>query len=189
MIMNSYTSLRRAPLIVATVVVCTALAAWGGVGRSHAAREAMPANLVPPAGQALQRVLLGIGAQVYACRASATVSSGYEWTFTAPSAVLLDEAGAIAGTHFGGPTWLGNDGSSVVGAVIEQAPSPDAAAVPWLLLQGTPSDATGIFSTVTYIQRLDTVGGVAPTAGCDEEHVGAVARVPYSAVYAVYGAP
>jgi hypothetical protein len=137
----------------------------------------------------LQRTLLGIGAQVYACRASATASSGYEWTFTAPAAVLLDDAGAIAGTHFAGPTWLANAGSSVAGMVVERAPSPDPSAIPWLLLRATPAGAPGIFATVASIQRLDTVGGVAPADGCDAEHAGAIARVPYTAVYAFYGAP
>src|ERR671916_145249 len=134
----------------------------------------VPANLVPPEGQVLQRMLLGIGAQVYACRASATAPSGYEWTFTAPAAVLLDDAGAIAGTHFAGPTWLANDGSSVVGTVLERSPSPDPGAIPWLLLRGTAAGAPGIFGDAAYIQRLDTVGGVAPMNGCDEGHVGAV---------------
>lgn len=179
---------RRLPLAVA-VVLCGALAVGSGAGRTHAARGGVPANLAPPAGQVLQRTLLGIGAQVYACRASATAPSGYEWTFTAPAAVLLDDAGAIAGTHFAGPTWLANDGSSVRGEVMERAPSPDPGAIPWLLLRGTPATASGIFAGVSYIQRLDTVGGVAPVGGCDEQHAGVVARVTYSAVYAFYGAP
>lgn len=39
---------------------------------------------------------------------------------------------------------------------------------------------------VSYIQRLETVGGLAPASGCDAEHVGAVLRVPYEAVYYFY---
>lgn len=177
------------PVAVAAVVVCGALAARVSAGRSPAASGAVPANLVPPDGQVQKAVLLGIGAQVYACRASTTVSSGYEWTFTAPAAVLLDDAGAIAGTHFGGPTWLGADGSRVAATVLERAPSPDPSAIPWLLLQATPGEASGSFGSVTYIQRLETTGGQAPADGCDAEHAGAVARVPYSAVYVFYGTP
>jgi hypothetical protein len=177
------------PLAAAALLLCGALAARGGAGRSHVAASGVPANLVPPDGQVQQAVLLGIGAQVYTCQASAMASSGYEWTFTAPAAVLLDDAGAIAGTHFAGPVWLANDGSRVAGTVLERAPSPDPSAVPWLLLQATPAEAPGRFGGVASIQRLDTVGGVAPADGCDAAHAGAVARVPYSAVYTFYGAP
>jgi hypothetical protein len=187
--MNIYGSARRALFVSAALVLFGALAVGVGTGRMHAAPVAVPANLVPPEGHVLQRVLLGIGAQVYTCRASVTAPSRYEWTFTAPSAVLLDDAGAIAGTHYAGPTWLGNDGSNVAGAVIERAPSPDPDAIPWLLLRGAAADTPGDFGSTTYIQRLDTAGGMAPKDGCDEEHAGAVARVPYTAVYVFFGAP
>ena len=36
------------------------------------------------------------------------------------------------------------------------------------------------------IQRLQTTGGLAPSSGCDATTVGAVARVPYTAVYFMY---
>lgn len=192
MVMQSIGLSRQALLFVgaaAAAVLVGALAAGSGMGLSHAAQDEVPANLVPPQGQMMQRVLLGIGAQVYACKASAMASSGFEWTFVAPAAVLLDEAGAIAGTHFGGPTWLGNDGSSVRAEVMERAPSTDPSAIPWLLLRGTPAGTAGIFGSVKYIQRLETVGGVAPTSGCDAEHAGAISRVPYTAVYVFSGRP
>ena len=38
------------------------------------------------------------------------------------------------------------------------------------------------------INHLDTVGGIAPSTGCDVDHVGAVARVDYSATYFFYEA-
>jgi hypothetical protein len=181
-------SSQRALLVVMTAVAfCCAMAASAAVGPSHA-QGGVPANLAPPAGQVMQQELLGIGAQVYTCRASEMAASGYEWAFTAPSAVLLDESGAIAGTHFGGPAWQANDGSKVVAEVVERAPSPDPSAIPWLLLRVTSSGAPGNFSDVTYIQRLDTTGGLAPTGGCDAEHIGAVARVPYTAVYVLFSA-
>lgn len=187
--MNGYRLARRALFVVALVVACGAvLTAAAGTGRPLAAQGTTPANLTPPAGQVMRYSLLGIGAQVYTCRASATAMSGFEWSFTAPAAVLLDDTGAIAGTHFGGPTWQANDGSRVAGEAVERAPSPDPNAIPWLLLRGTPAGATGSFGGITYVQRLDTTGGVAPTSGCDGGHVGAVVRVPYSAVYVFFGA-
>ena len=47
----------------------------------------------------------------------------------------------------------------------------------------------GLMSEVTFIQRLDTVGGIAPPATtCDAGHIGDVADVPYTATYAFYEA-
>ena len=40
---------------------------------------------------------------------------------------------------------------------------------------------------VTYVRRSDTHGGM-PPATCDAHHLGAVARVPYAAVYTFYKA-
>jgi hypothetical protein len=36
---------------------------------------------------------------------------------------------------------------------------------------------------VTFVQRVGTSGGNAPSGGCSEATVGAIARVPYRAVY------
>jgi hypothetical protein len=43
-------------------------------------------------------------------------------------------------------------------------------------------------TNVTSIQRLNTSGGVAPASGCDADHLGAVANVPYTADYFFYKA-
>jgi len=43
----------------------------------------------------------------------------------------------------------------------------------------------GRMSGVTYIQRLETVGGLAPTTSCDPT-TGATARVGYTATYYFY---
>ncbi len=105
----------------------------------------------------------------------------------APQANLFNDEGRLIGTHFIGPTWQANDGSSVVGAKL-QAATVDPSAVPWLLLQAK-SHATevGRFSDVSYVQRLSTVGGNAPTDVCDATHnLGAVVQVAYSADYFFY---
>jgi hypothetical protein len=104
------------------------------------------------------------------------------------NAELWNEAGQKVGRHYAGPTWEGNDGSKVLGEVVERANAPDADAIPWLLLKATSSEGAGAFSTVTYVQRLETVGGVAPTEGCSEPTAGVEQAVPYRATYAfAYG--
>ena len=85
-----------------------------------------------------------------------------------------------------GPTWTSKDGSSVVGAKLEQAAAPVASAVPWLLLRATSTSGAGLFSGVTFVQRIDTKGGTPPGGGCDASHAGAENRASYSADYYFY---
>ena len=145
--------------------------------------EGVPASLAPAADQTIKSKLNGVGVQIYMCNGLAT---GPAWTFVAPQANLLKDDGRMVGTHFIGPTWQGNDGSTVSGAKAAGA-TVDATALPWLLLNvtGHGTDA-GYFSDVTAIQRLATVGGNAPTTGCDADHLGAIVQVPYSAEYVFY---
>ena len=146
----------------------------------------VPAALAPAAGQTLKEVFTGVGVQVYVCIAAA--SGAFNWQFVAPQANLLNDDGKLIGTHFIGPTWQGNDGSSVVGAKVAAA-TVDTSAIPWLLLNGVShSSEHGRFSDVTSIQRLSTVGGLAPSDGCDGTHIGSIAQVPYSAEYVFYKA-
>ncbi len=42
---------------------------------------------------------------------------------------------------------------------------------------------TGVFSDVTYVQRVNTTKGVAPATGCDAGHVNTDVSVAYSADY------
>jgi Protein of unknown function (DUF3455) len=145
----------------------------------------VPAALTPPATESLKTKVSAVGVQIYIC--NATLAGTYVWTFLAPQANLFNDDGKLIGTHFIGPTWQGNDGSSVVGSKVTGAVV-DASAVPWLLLKGVSHAAEdGRFSDVSYVQRLSTVGGVAPTDVCDATHnLGTVVQVPYSADYFFY---
>ena len=142
----------------------------------------VPAALAPGADQTIRSHFTGTGVQIYMCNATTT---GYAWTFVAPQANLTNAEGTLIGTHFIGPTWQGNDASSVVGAKVAGV-TIDATAVPWLLLKATSNSGDGRFSDVTSIQRLSTVGGIAPSTVCDATNLGAIAQVPYTAEYVFY---
>jgi len=71
----------------------------------------------------------------------------------------------------------------VVGAVVDRC-TPDPTAIPWLLLRAVSSEGPGPFHRVTHIQRVNTVGGTAPTD--PGGFVGDVAEVPYTAEYYFY---
>jgi hypothetical protein len=48
------------------------------------------------------------------------------------------------------------------------------------------SSGKGRFSSVTYIQRVDTQGGTAPATACDKARQGQEVRVNYKAAYVFY---
>jgi hypothetical protein len=177
-------------LMVITYLVAVAL--LGGFAGSAFAQgtptiaEDIPANLTPPAGSVFLFELGARGVQIYACEAKPDDATAFVWTFKAPEAELINRRGEVVGHHFAGPTWQGYDGSAVVGAVLERADSPDPGSIPWLLLEATEHQGSGAFSTITHIQRLDTAGGAAPTAGCDADHVDEEVRIPYEATYAFF---
>ena len=145
----------------------------------------VPASLAPAADQTIKGKYNAVGVQIYVCTATAA-SPTPAWTFVAPQANLLKDNGQLVGTHFIGPTWQGNDGSSVVGVKAAGA-TVDATALPWLLLTAkSHADEPGFFADVTSIQRLSTVGGNAPATGCDATTLGTLVQVPYSAEYVFY---
>ena len=64
-------------------------------------------------------------------------------------------------------------------------------AIPWLKLEvvgrSRGVDGGRRLTDTAYIQRVNTVGGVAPATGCSEAaHVGARALVPYETDYYFY---
>jgi hypothetical protein len=143
-------------------------------------RKGVPAALAVPAGNELELALDAAGVQIYTCTANAT---GAAWVFTAPEATLYSQNGRVAGRHYAGPTWEANDGSTVKGARLAGV-TVDPTAIPWLLLGAVSHTGDGRMSEVTFVQRVATVGGLAPAAAdCTVSTVGTVARVPYTATY------
>ena len=148
----------------------------------------VPAQLRAPAGQTLYLEALATGVQIYECAPKKDEAGAFEWAFRAPEASLADRAGKSIGRHYGGPTWESIDGSKVVGELKARDPGPNASAIPWLLLAGKSTWGYGVFDKTASIQRVNTVGGVAPTTPCDASSVKQVARVPYTATYYFYRA-
>jgi len=145
-----------------------------------------PENLRVPDGQTVLLKAHAKGVQIYDCMATAADPGKFDWSFKAPEADLTDENGQKIANHYGGPTWEANDGSKVIGEVLKKADAPRPGAVPWLLLKAKTNEGAGTFARVTYIQRVDTEGGVALSAGCDQAHVNTEARVDYKANYYFY---
>jgi Protein of unknown function (DUF3455) len=164
--------------------VALALAACGG-GKSVKGVEA-PDSLQPPASQLLTRRVAAKGVQIYVCTTRKDDPSQTEWVFKAPEAQLYDESGKKFGSHAAGPTWRSDDGSAVVGEVVNRWNGPDPSAVPWLLLKVKSRSGVGQLTAVDYVQRLHTRGGNAAADGCKPQNTGRELRVAYTADYYFY---
>ncbi|HEU0204020.1 MAG TPA: DUF3455 domain-containing protein [Burkholderiaceae bacterium] len=140
-----------------------------------------------PAGQTVALHTFATGVQIYTCNLRAEDKTRAEWTFTAPEATLFDAGGKQIGKHYAGPTWESKDGSLIVGALVARDDGPDNKSIPWLLLKAKSSSGNGVFTQTQSIQRVNTVGGKAPPAGCEPDMVGKEVRVPYTAHYFFYG--
>lgn len=128
------------------------------------------------------------GVQIYACTA---VAGGHAWRLLAPRATLTGDNGKVIGSHYSGPKWEARDGS-IAAAARDAGASVDATAVDWLRLKATSTsagpDGDRLMAT-TYIQRIHTVGGVAPAAAdCDADSVAEQREIPYSADYVFFKA-
>ena len=146
----------------------------------------VPAEVTPPAGNKAVLTLAATGELSYECKAVADKPGSVAWTFTGPNAKLWDANKKEAGKYYAGPTWEANDGSKVTGKQLAVAPGA-AGAIPLQLVQVTIASQTGAMGDVTYIQRLKTVGGVAPaTPACAAANVGAKTTVPYQADYVFF---
>jgi Protein of unknown function (DUF3455) len=175
--------------VVSAVASAALLSACGAVPQSAPKpTTAVPANLVPQ-GERAVFTWPAKGVQIYECRAAAAGAANATpaWAFVAPEAELFSAKGDKVGTHGAGPFWQHNDGSKIVGKVKERADTNAADAIPWLLLTATSQGGAGVLAQVTSVQRVATVGGVAPAAGCAAAaDVGKQARVPYTADYVYF---
>ncbi len=147
-------------------------------------RLAVPPELVPPAGNRLDSVFKARGVQNYGCTDGA-------WKLLEPAAILTGITVApvrrATAIHFRGPSWQSDtDGSLVEGTAPKPAPSATPDSIPQLLITAADtSRGAGVFGGVTFIQRLATVGGVAPATGCT---TGQTTAVRYTAVYRFFKA-
>jgi len=162
----------------------------------------VPSNIVVPAGNHAYFVGHGVGTQNYVCAPAKSIGQ-VAWTLFTPQATLFGDAGQQLTTHFFSPN--PDEGNSVIRATWEDsldtsmvwakanATSSDPAfvnanAVAWVLLEavGTRVGPTGgaNLTRTTFIQRLNTFGGLAPATGCDSpKDLGHKAFMPYTADY------
>jgi hypothetical protein len=157
---------------------------------------------------------LGVGTQNYIClpcpnpttpATQCPDDSGFAWLLFTPEATLFKDNDKQLTTHFFSPNpdetgriraaWQhSKDSSTVWGGTATPSFDPDFVAedaIPWLRLPvaGVLEGPTGgdTLTKTTFIQRVNTAGGLAPADGCTQiSDVGAKAFVPYTADYIFY---
>ena len=170
----------------------------------------LPVDMAPvPAGNKLFLGTHAVGTQNYVCQPS---GAGVAYVLFTPQATLSGEDGVQIITHYNSPnpdepnadpkvvadgiiraTWQDKDTSRVWAKVHQPngAVTPDQEAIAWVLLDavGHRNGPTGgeKLKNTTFVQRLNTTGGLAPKTGCSSvTDVGNKAFVPYTADYFFY---
>ena len=173
----------------------------------------VPANIQVPAGNKLFLVAHAVGTQNYICVPS---GMGVRFVLFTPQATLFDDEGGQLTSHYFSPnpsevntdpkvlgdytiraTWQDSKDSSTVWGQVKTGHSStdpnfvEQGAIPWLLVTivGRQDGPTGgdRLSGTTFIQRLNTHGGLAPSTGCTSlEDLGKMAFVPYTTDYYFY---
>ena len=170
-------------LLVAIVALLAALPLAQGAQAGSKDEPSVPGEIRVEAGNKVFLVGHAVGVQIYVCDSAAARPA---WRLLAPRANLYGDNGKLIATHFAGPTWQAKDGSKVVGSRVNGV-TIDPTAIPWLLLSAasrtTGPDGDRLAHT-TYIQRVNTVGGlVPPAADCSAATLGVHKEVAYTADY------
>ena len=140
------------------------------------AETPLPSAIAAP-GEAVVLSVHAEGAQVYDCKAGP--DGKLAWVFREPIATLMAD-GKTVGRHYAGPNWEHVDGSAVVGKASGNAPGATANDIPWLKLEVISRRGSGVLTSVTTVQRINTAGGKLDGA-CDK--LGTTKSAPYSADY------
>jgi hypothetical protein len=165
----------------------------------------VPGTLQVPEGNEAFLIGHAFGSQDYVCAAS---GSGVAFVLTTPEAVLFDNPARRVVNHFFSPnpieggtiraTWQSTRNSSVFwGQVVHAATfatDPDFVAqdaIAWVLLSKAGvlegSGNGDNLAAATFVQRVNTVGGLAPSIGCQSPaDIGKTAFVPYEADYVFF---
>ena len=150
--------------------------------------SAIPDSLQPPAGNRFFLQTFARGVQIYEVQRSAADPSTLVWVNIAPLAELYAKPNFVDQVihHFAGPSWQfikGQFKDETVVAKKVKGSTQDPTAIQWLLLQAV-DDLSTPHNPVSFVQRICTHGGLAPTT--PPTQVGQLDSIPYTASYLFY---
>ena len=191
--------MKKVIAVLCVLVLAPALSRAQGAGPNRVIAPEVPTEIEVPDGHVPFLVAHAVGTQGYFCLSSGASSM---WVPFGPQATLFDEEPVQVMTHFLSPnpdqgwalraTWQDARDTSAIWAGLA-IPSSDGnyvapGAIPWLRLtvvgQEPGPDGGDRLTAATYIHRVNTIGGIAPTTPCNEADRRAL--VPYQADYYFY---
>jgi hypothetical protein len=203
-VLENETTHRILPIASAAALAVTLAVALARPAHADEIRvPPVPDGLGVDAGNTVFLVGHARGTQNYICLPSGT---GFKYTLFTPQATLFKRDKQII-THYFSPnpdeagtpiraSWQARDTSIVWAKVVDGGSSTDSRfvakdAVAWLKLirVGSQEGPAGgdTLTDVTFVQRLNTAGGLAPATGCaSSADVGRQAFIPYTADYFFY---
>lgn len=144
-------------------------------------QDRLPQAVMVPAGHQVVLETRATGILNYECKPTAT--GPYGWVLVSPQANLLDRTGKDVVAYSGPPaTWKHIDGSSIVGTQVAVASNGEFT-LPLQLARAEPSMGTGALQNISFIQRINTKGGVEKAKPCAAVNTGEKLTLPYQADY------
>ena len=190
--------MKKVIIVLCLLVLAPSLSRTEASGQNRVIAPDVPSDIEVPDGHVPFLVAHAVGTQGYFCLSSGDSSM---WVPFGPQATLFDEESAQVMAHFLSPnpdqgwalraTWQHTRDTSAIWAGMA-IPSSDAnyvapGAIPWLRLTVVGQEAGpdgDRLTAATYIHRVKTIGGIAPTTACNEADRRAL--VPYEADYYFY---
>ncbi|KAH7278855.1 hypothetical protein KP509_38G059400 [Ceratopteris richardii] len=175
--------------------------AWAAVSRNCSdllKNLDIPKNIQAPSGQTMHTVYFAKGLQHYSFNGSSWVlynATASLYSINHSNTTKLTVKREVVGQHYflekadsqgGQPTWeTFVPSTSLVTARTLSKVSVDDRSITWNLLQATSHSGSGsLLGSVTYLQRIATMGGLAPTTSAAQ--LGDVHSSRYSAIYVFY---
>ena len=157
------------------------------VAPSHAqpdrVQKGLPALIQVAAGNSVVLEAQAKGTITYACRKEKEPLTTYKWIVADEQAVLEDTDDKEIGTYSGPPArWSVDDKSFVNGSRVAVSPN-GAKNIPFQLVKADVAGGQGVLTAVSYVQRVNTKGGVAPKTKCSSDNDGEKIEVDYQADY------
>ena len=190
--------MKKVLAVLCVLALTPAISRPQAAGPNRVIAPDVPQEIEVPDGHVPFLVAHAVGTQGYFCLSSGATSV---WKAFGPQATLFDEEGQVM-THFLSPnpdqgwalnaTWQDSENTSAIWAGLA-IPSSDSnyvapGAIPWLRLtvvgdEPGPNGGNRL-TAATYIHRVNTIGGIAPTTPCNETERREL--VPYEADYYFY---
>jgi hypothetical protein len=151
--------------------------------QTGASQKDLPALIQVATGNSLVLETKASGTIEYRCSKEQDPLTTYKWVIVGPRADLSSQSDEKIGEYSGPPArWTHKDGSFVTGSQVAVSPN-SSKNIPLQLVKTDVSGGLGALTAISYVQRVNTKGGVAPSKKCTVDNVGEKAEVKYSAEY------